>query len=169
MYEYVYNEYLNKNKEINTGIILIDSTFIPNKSVKVKNGFVDRNSYYNNKFGAKLTAITNEYGLPIYISVDSGSKSDVKIAEEMITKHVINNKQLLADAGYDSNEFKNQLESNNCTYLIPENKRKKYDVNIKETLDSEIKKIIIDTNNEKKIIWLVYEKTEFFHKLSLKI
>jgi hypothetical protein len=39
---------------------------------------------------------------------------------------------MLADAGYDSEKIENKLDSLNCDYIIPKNKRNKNSVEMKE-------------------------------------
>ena len=42
-------------------IVSIDSTFIPNKICRIDNELINMNSFYKNKYGIKITAITIWY------------------------------------------------------------------------------------------------------------
>ncbi len=57
----------------------------------------------------------------------------------------IDNHCLLGDCGYDSVQFKNILASKNCKYIIPINKKNKYDDQMKlisENTNDTIKKLV---------------------------
>jgi hypothetical protein len=132
----IIDELLLKYKAyIDTNIISIDSTFIPNKCMNKKtNKHISINAFYKSKYGVKLTAIVNEIGIPLHISIDGGSEHDVKIASRMLISTNINivNKLMLCDTGYDSIEFKNILTSKKCKYIIPCNNRNKYTDDMKK-------------------------------------
>ena len=65
---------------IDTKIVSIDSTFIPNRNCRIDNELITMNAFYKNKYGVKLTAITNELGLPLHVSLDNRASYDSKIA-----------------------------------------------------------------------------------------
>ncbi len=69
----------------------------------------------------------------------------------MLSSEVINikNKKFLADCGYDSNEFKNLLLSNNNTFFIPINNKNTYTCemnDISNNINAFIKNLV-DTKN----------------------
>lgn len=124
---------------IDTKIVSIDSTFIPNKNCRIDNELISMNSFYKNKYGVKVTAITNEYGLPQYVSLDNGASYDSKIAVNWLNKNDninLSSKILLGDTGYDSKELINILKRKKWKYIIPENKRNKYTPEMKYERDN---------------------------------
>ncbi len=117
------------NNTIDTNIVSIDSTFISNKTCKKDGKLLSINTFYKNKYGVKITAITNEFGLPLHISIDNGASYDSKIAVDWLNHNNninLSSKLLLGDTGYDSKELINILRRKKCKYIIPENKRNKY-------------------------------------------
>lgn len=151
IYEHIFNSYINDNKELDTKIKLIDSSFIPNNSANINHELIGRNSYYNNKYGTKVTIISNENGFPLYMQVNSGNKHDATIGAFLI-EHIgnkLNGSLLLADTGYDSNKFKSSLKNNGCEHIIPKNMRNKMDDTLKNTITTEIKQIKNKTKNRR--------------------
>ncbi len=69
-----------------------------------------------------MTILGNSRGFPLIINIESGNKNDAKIAANWLdflsddSKSIFNDKQLLADSGYDSNKLKTKLDDLNCTY-----------------------------------------------------
>ncbi len=86
------------------------------------------------------------------MGIDSGNIHDSKIAVDMLSSEAINikNKKFLADRGYDSNEFKNLLLSNNNTFIIPINNKNTYTYemnDISNNTNASVKNLV-DTKNE---------------------
>ncbi len=52
----------------------MDYAFIPNTQHPTDSANIGRNAYYKNKYGVKLTDITNDVGLPLDIRIDSGNQ-----------------------------------------------------------------------------------------------
>jgi hypothetical protein len=125
-------EYLTKNRSTKLKYQIIDSTSITNKqgSDMVKhNGFTGRKRYI------KVSAITNNYGMPLGIYIFPGSESDMnsinetieKIPIDLNTKEYCNNNRykqyLLADAGYSSKNNQLLLKERGYDPLIWSNPR----------------------------------------------
>ena len=148
----LHNHYCSNN-DIHTKIIMIDSSFIPNKACPKTTNIVGVNTYYKNKFGIKITSINNEFKFPLYLTIDSGNINDSKIGTKMVKKfnNELNNKLLLADSGYDSKNFKSILDDKNCEYIIPINKRNKDSTEIKK-LKNQMREHSNDKINSKKNI-----------------
>ncbi len=98
-----------------------------------------------------MTILGNSIGFPLIINIESGNKNDAKIATNWLDslsgdpKSIFNDKQLLADSGYDSNKLKTKLDDLNCTYIIPKNSRNQ---SSKEYLSNK-EKIIKDASERK--------------------
>ena len=104
----IYTSTVNTDVE-KSNILLIDSTFIQNKN---NSCIVDRNYYYYNKKGIKLTVIGDEKGIPIYTNIISANVNDCKIAHELIeliSKKELTNKILIGDTGYHSKKLKKSV------------------------------------------------------------
>lgn len=111
-------------------IVSIDSQFIRNRLMSTKSKIIGRNKYYKNKRGTKLTAIVDEKGLPLTISVDNGCKHDSTLLIKECNKLIENgeNKRfdkmyLLADSGYDSYSNKQFLIDNGIEPIIKWNRK----------------------------------------------
>jgi hypothetical protein len=181
----MHKEYITKENLI-TEILLIDSSFIPNKCCNKKSNLIGINSFYKNKFGCKVTFITNEKGFPLYESFESGNKNDAKIADTLINSmnnNELNGKLLLADSGYDSKKLKINLDHKICKYIIPINKRNKDSIEVKNEKDNlkkcenekilhlkeQIKSIKKDKNNKQKIEEIKKELLKNKEELKLKM
>ncbi len=143
-YNDIINEYLDKSSISKTKILITDTSFIPNKNGK---DLIGRNKYYSKKNGTKISAISNDKGIPLYVNCYKGNRNDAKILESDIDKMTNSgpikdiikekrNKYFLADAGYDTNNIKSKLTKLNFKHIIAKNKRNN-------------KKPIKKTNNKK--------------------
>ena len=101
----------------------VDSSFISNKfcfhDKKIK-----RNPYKSNKFGYKISVITNQHNVPIDILFSNGNIHDLTLLHKHINKPYVNkfltDKLLLADKGYKSNKLKTDLHNKfNCKIILP--------------------------------------------------
>lgn len=144
IYKQIHQEYILIHPELITNDISIDSTFLFNKSANTKSNFIGINPHYHNKFGTKLTEICNDTGFTLYFRLDSGNTYDARIAS-LFTESFKNNElfqhRLLADSGYDSSIFKKLLNNQECSYIIPKNKRNTLDENTKLEIKTEKEKL----------------------------
>ena len=110
-------KYINK---VNTNILSIDSTFIPNKFGKNK---VKRNKFYKNKKCNKISIVADSIGIPVSIIIDKGTIHDSKFFYKHIKDiHIIQNnkcKYFLGDKAYVSNKIRTLLNSFNCKLITP--------------------------------------------------
>lgn len=108
----------------------VDSTFIANKNCSTKYKNLKRNKFKSNKFGFKISVITNSYNIPVNILFANGNFHDITIFRKQINKPIVQkilkNKFLLADKGYKSKDLENQLNKNNTKILLPKNENKIY-------------------------------------------
>lgn len=105
----IFDSYVNSNKDsLETIVKSIDSSFIFNQCCEKNKSFIGISKMYHNKFGLKLTNITNENGFPLYFQINSAQENDAKIAKDMLNNfsESLKGSTLLADTGYDSLEFK---------------------------------------------------------------
>jgi transposase len=118
--------------EPDTNTILADTTNIVNKqSIEINH----RNHYNKNKKTIKISAITDNKGSPLHISVMDGNVHDMKCFDKDIDeftkkKEIIDKLRragkrviLIADKGYDSQRIRNKLKKNNMKPLIKPNNR----------------------------------------------
>ena len=154
--EKAYVEYINthiiSNSNDDDKYLLIDSTFIPNKCMNLTNDIIGMNAYYKSKNGCKLTFITDLTGNKcLKMSIDAGNNNDSKIAVNFIQSldkdslACLKNKTYLADSGYDTYNFKNELDNLKCKYIIPKNIRNENTLEYKNNKEN-----IINTTKEKK-------------------
>ena len=156
IYQKIYEEYINSHPELNTEVLLIDSSFIPNQNCATKKSFINRNSYYNNKFGSKITTVNSDEGIVLYFKIDSSNKHDSILGKSIIKSipdEKINGHKLLADCGYDSSAFKEELINKKCKFIIPKNKRNTIDVKLKEEINIAVNNINIKFKNNKLRKW----------------
>jgi len=108
----------------------IDSTFIANKYCSTNYTNLKRNKFKSNKFGFKLSVITNSYNIPIDILFANGNFHDLTILKKQLNNPFviknIKNKKLLADNGYKSKKLEKQLEEINTKLLLPKSPDKDY-------------------------------------------
>lgn len=126
VYEAMYDKYIQINKYSKLKYQSIDSSFIINKNGKEG---LARNKFCKNKNCFKLSLLVDSNGIAEKPILVSGNLNDAKIG----INNVVNctnkkyNKQInpyiLADKGYDSNEFKNVCIQNNFKPIIDYNKR----------------------------------------------
>ena len=138
---------------VHKGIFKVHST--DTKFIKNYYGMegVDRNPFYNNKNGLKLSTEVDLHGVWFSLMLCFASEADSKVVQEnfknrilkTVTENVKNNKKFkhyyLADKGYDFKDLRNILDEMGYTVVIPRNKR-----NIKDE-----SQIIHLTDEEKKI------------------
>jgi len=108
----------------------VDSTFISNKYCSTDYKNLKRNKFKSNKFGFKLSVITNSYNIPIDILFSNGNFHDLTILKKQLNNPFviknIKNKKLLADNGYKSKKLVNQLTEINTKLLLPKSEDKDY-------------------------------------------
>ena len=106
---------------IDTSILSIDSTFIPNKFGKNK---IKRNKFYKNKKCNKISIITDSVGIPISIIMDKGTIHDSQFFDRhMKDIFIIQNnkcKYFLGDKAYISNKIRVFLDSFECKLITPQ-------------------------------------------------
>ena len=150
VYELTYREIINDIKTINTNYSSIDTTYIPNKNrIKTKTNKIEKNQFYKNKFGVKISTIVDINGIPISLVSICGSTNDNITLRETIDSVIYidkkkpeTNKMLLADKSYDSINNRKYCKKNMYTPIIAQNKR-----NIKDP------KHIVEFNDATKLIY----------------
>jgi transposase len=68
-------------------------------------------------FSTKVHTITDALGNPLKFLFSAGQKSDVEYASELIEG--MNGSNILGDKGYDSDAFREMINQQNCTPIIP--------------------------------------------------
>ncbi len=143
--EQIYKKYINDNPQLNTNIKSMDTTFVANECCSIKNKFIDRNPFFKNKYGTKINILSNELGTVLDFDFYSATTHDSKIGLnfiQKINKKFIENSTILADSGFDSNEFKQTITNLKGSFIIPQNKRNRDSEKVKNEKD----KIKNDTN-----------------------
>jgi transposase len=109
--------YLKSN---NDNIFIIDSSFVQNKYGK---NLIARNKFYKNKFGNKISLITDSHGIPISIFLNKGNIHDLSFIDKHLRDlFIIKNNAphiLLADKAYTSTNTRNKLALINCSIMVP--------------------------------------------------
>jgi transposase len=131
-YKNILGDYLDDQPKSELKYLLTDTTFIPNKKGHDMIGY---NTFYNRKYGTKISLITTAKGVPLdvksyegnrYDSVILGSHLDNLSSDSPILNNrndEQHNKYFLADAGYDSKVIREKLINLGYTPKIPINKR----------------------------------------------
>jgi hypothetical protein len=130
------NLYFKNNKCTKLKDQASDTLFIKNK---FGTEMIDRNKYYKNKNGIKISNITADKGIQIALSFAIGSEADCIIIEDTLSnffvedastlteKYKNNNKfkqYLSVDKAYDTKEVKKMINDKGYHPIIAQNKRK---------------------------------------------
>jgi len=134
IFERIYNVLRNGYVKDNTpDIQIVDSTFIINKFGKNK---IARNKFFKNKNCNKISMVTDQYGIPLSVLLDSGNFHDLSFIDKHINDLVILNKKnsskkisLLADKGYVSSKLKETLCNKNYNLIYPSKSNMKPNTN----------------------------------------
>lgn len=111
--------FMSKN---NTGVQIIDSTFIQNKLGK---NHIARNKFFKNKNCNKISLVTDINGIPLSVLINSGNVHDLSFVDKHVDDLFILNKKynknitFLADKAYESKKIRTDLSANNYTFMIP--------------------------------------------------
>lgn len=148
LYVKLLNDYIKRNRTSKLKYQLIDTTYI-NNQYGVQN--LGRNKFYKNKKGYKVSCISDVNGIPLSILVNSGNMSDSKFIENHLnamlivtkaqsyTHHNRYKQYILADAGYDTLNFRNTCKNAGYIPIVDYNKRNTKNI-------TKVKKL---TNSEK--------------------
>jgi transposase len=132
VYKIILEKYISKNKATKLKFQSIDTSYIQNK-YGVSN--LGRNKFYKGKRGYKLSIITDIYGIPISVLLNSCNIHDTQFVKEHLVNFLIdpetnkyknNNRYkqyLLGDKGYDSKELQNKINEKGYEFISPKNKR----------------------------------------------
>ena len=86
-------------------------------------------------FSSKVHAKVDAFGLPLAYKITGGNRHEITEAENLMGKYEC--KFLIADGGYDSNEFRKILREENVEPVIPGRKSRKERVEIDKHLYKE--------------------------------
>jgi hypothetical protein len=148
--ENIYNKGISDIKK-DSNILLIDSSFVQNKN-NIKD--VGLNKYYYNKNGIKLSVISSDSGIPLYIQSDPANRNDASITNDFIDNipiNDLNNKIILGDMGYDSKELKDKFKKRKCTLLTPINPRNKKFISEKKKERKQKNKLAYEIKQKKSL------------------
>ena len=119
-----------KNYINNSSYNSVDSTFIANKYCSTNYPNLKRNKFKSNKFGFKLSVITNSYNIPIDILFANGNFHDLTIFKKQLNKpfvkSILKDKKILTDNGYRSKKLENELKEINTKLILPKSNDKDY-------------------------------------------
>lgn len=73
-------------------------------------------------FSTKIHAKVDSLGLPLEVCLSPGQNSDINMAEKLVASEFC--EYLLADKGYDSNEFREMITQLGATPVIPGKKNR---------------------------------------------
>ncbi len=115
---------LRKDHRLNVQVMSIDGTFIPSYSFKDGSGY----SGQYKKMGVKVANIVDSSGIPLTLTVDTGNRNDMSMAQPTVTTlplpgTTLFGSTLLADRGYDSQSFRYFLHKRCIKALIALTKR----------------------------------------------
>lgn len=102
--------------------LISDTSFINNAHGTEKLG---RNKFNKNKNAFKLSILTDQTGLPIDVLLEPGNVSDIVILKKHVLKrkNELGKKKILADAGYCSNQLRDDIRSAGGIPIIAYNNR----------------------------------------------
>lgn len=125
-------------QKIQPSVHIIDTTFISNKYGR---DTVARNKFFKNKQCNKISAVTDIYGVPLSVVIDSGNVHDLKFVPVHLSdlccinkSFIVNNKTLLADKGYTSEKIRIYAESNHYKIIVPAKKNSLHKIPIDKQL-----------------------------------
>lgn len=101
-------------------VFAIDTTFITNKYGRNK---IARNKFFKNKNCIKISAVCDINGVPLSVFVNKGTVHDLSFTNFHIKDIRFPQKSImLADKGYVSNKFRDQLNKHQCTLMVKNKK-----------------------------------------------
>lgn len=120
---------LSLEDKLNLELISLDGSLIPSYEFKEKTGYSGK----HHTTGTKISSLVDHNGLPLALTLTSGERNDMKLAEFTLKNTHISirgnlgeeKSTLLADKGYDSKPFKYFLWSNGIKANIPEREFKR--------------------------------------------
>lgn len=120
---------LSLEEKLDLNLISLDGSLIPSYEFKEKTGYSGK----HNLTGTKISSLVDHNGLPLALTLTSGERNDMVLAEFTLENTHINvrgnkgeqNSTLLADKGYDSKPFKYFLFTKGIKANIPEREFKR--------------------------------------------
>jgi transposase len=114
-------------KDYDRESVMIDSTFIRAHSCAAgyEKGQQTRECLGRSKggFTTKIHAVVDALGQAIRLTLTPGQRNDITQAPKLLEG--IEHANVIADKGYDSNAFVNQLKAQNCIPVIPSRSNRK--------------------------------------------
>lgn len=86
-------------------------------------------------FTSKIHVLVDALGNPLKVKLTPGQRNDITQASDLIAD--ANDSEIIADRGYDSNEFRQQICSQNCNPVIPPRSNRKEPIEYDEKLYEE--------------------------------
>lgn len=86
-------------------------------------------------FTSKIHVLVDALGNPLRVKLTPGQRHDITQASDLIAD--AHDAEVLADRGYDSNEFRQQIRSQNCKPVIPPRSNRKEPIEYDEKLYEE--------------------------------
>lgn len=107
--------------------VMIDSTIVRahpcSVGISKDSGDVEGLGRSKGGFTSKIHALVDSHGNPLKFILTGGQRNDITQAPELIKG--VENAHVLADKGYDSDAFVEQIISQNCTAVIPPRAKRK--------------------------------------------
>lgn len=162
----ILNKYVSRQTYFIFKFQSIDTSFIQNKLGK----HLQRNKYYKNKKGIKITSIVDSNGIPFSLLINECNKYDSTLLIKSINNCIINTnpkkythsnkykQYFMADSGFDSKKDIDYLKENGYIPLIKQNirniKNDKYIRNMTGHEEDKYKKRIVVENSYAWIKWV---------------
>ena len=149
--------FMSKN---NTGIQLIDSTFIMNKFGK---NHIARNRFYKNKNCNKISLMTDINGIPLSVLINTGNVHDISFLKNHVNDLIVLNKKynkkitLLADKAYEFKKIREEIKPLNYTLMVA----KKTNAKINYPFDADLykKRIFVEHS---------FQKLKVFRRITIR-
>lgn len=117
----IWGDLMNCVSDIDLSIVMIDSTIVRAHacSAGYKKGGNEQEALGRSKggFSTKIHAIVDAVGKPIKFILTGGNRNDITQAENLVEG--MSNTTVLADKGYDSDQYVTALQNQGCKAVIP--------------------------------------------------
>ncbi len=116
---------LSVEEKLDLSLISLDGSLVPSYGFREKTGYSGK----HHLTGTKISSLVDSSGLPLALTLTSGERNDMVLAEFTLNNTHINlgkeKSTLLADKGYDSKPFKYFLFTRGIKANIPEREWKR--------------------------------------------
>jgi len=118
----------------------------------------------------KVHAVTDGLGNPLKFILSSGSRHDICLAKDLLEPFDLKGKLILADKGYDSDEFVHWVEERGGIVVIPSRSNKKNPRTIDRNIYNKrhfIENLFLKMKHQRRFATRYEKRASFFYAVTL--